>query len=152
MDAHRESAVREELDPTLARRAALARILAARAGPILETVVTEALRATNFVGLGHDAAARYAGTARQSMPLALAALAADDAERTRLLAQSAAYVDELTGRGIPGLVQRGMVSFGFKLATGAVRQGAAAEGFTAAELETELGEFQRLLEKRIFKL
>ncbi len=65
------------------RRAALVTILEKRAEPILDRVVDDALRATDFVGLGHTVAACYAQAARAVLPACLDALGAPDGSAVR---------------------------------------------------------------------
>ncbi len=132
------------------RRAALVAILGQRAEPILERVVSETLRATDFVGLGRPAATRYLVTARRSLPEALVALGAPDHERPRLFDAYARYVTDLVSRGVPMFVQRGLVSFGFRIAQTYARDGARDHGFDPDELEDELRAFQRAFEARLF--
>src|SRR6185503_12548878 len=140
-----ESPTRSEL-----RRAALVTILEDRAEPILDRIVADALRATDFVGLGGTVAARYATIARKSIPLWLAALGAMDPERTRILDENAHFIKDVVRQGIPKFVQRSFVSWGFKAANGIARDGARAEGFEPDELEDELRVFQRAFEARLF--
>jgi hypothetical protein len=132
------------------RRAALVSILEPRAEPILERVVSDALRATDFVGLGHGVAVRYADTARIALPMCLAALGAPDQERNRVCDEYAHFVKDLIHQGIPKFVQRSLVSVGFKAASGFVRDGARQHGFEPDELEDELRVFQRAFEARLF--
>jgi len=140
----------DTLTPSARRRAVLSGILRERADPILERTVAETMRATDFAGLGHMVAARYLGTARASLPLALDALAADDPERSGLLDRYAATVKEIVAEGVPVFVQRSLVSLGFKVANGIARDGARARGFEPDELEDELRVFQRAFEARLF--
>jgi hypothetical protein len=132
------------------RRAALVTLLARHAEPILDRVVADALRATDFIGLGRAVAERYATTARASLPAWLEALGAGDAERTRLLDRNAHVIKQLITAGIPKFVQRSLVSWGFRAATSIARDGARAEGFEPDELEDELRVFQRAFEARLF--
>lgn len=132
------------------RRAALVSILEHRAESILDRVVADALRATDFVGLGRSVAQRYAATARASLPLWLAALGANDAERARVLDANAHLIKQLVAQGIPKFVQRSLVSWGFKAANGIARDRARAEGFEPDELEDELRVFRRAFEARLF--
>jgi hypothetical protein len=140
-----ESSTRTEL-----RRAALVTILEDRAEPILDRIVADALRATDFVGLGGTVAARYATIARKSLPLWLTALGAMDPQRARILDDNAHLIKEIVAQGIPKFVQRSFVSWGFKAANGIARDGARAEGFEPDELEDELRVFQRAFEARLF--
>jgi len=132
------------------RRVALVSILEARAESILERVVTDALRATDFVGLGRGVAQRYADTSRASLPMCLAALGAPDPERGRICDENAHLVKDLVRQGIPKFVQRSLMSFGFRTASGMVRDGAHQHGFEPDELEDELRVFQRVFEARLF--
>ena len=132
------------------RRTALVTILEHRAEPILDRVVADALRATDFVGLGGSVAARYAAIARKSIPLWLTALGAMDPQRARILDDNAQLIKQIVAQGIPKFVQRSFVSWGFRAASGIARDGARAEGFEPDEVEDELRVFQRAFEARLF--
>jgi len=125
-------------------------ILEHRADPILERIVTDTVRATDFAGLGQTVATRYAAIARGSLPVWLDALGAADPERTRIFDQNTHHVRELIGHGIPKFVQRALVTFGFRLANGMARDAAPSHGFEPDELEDELRVFQRAFEARLF--
>ena len=144
----------QEFEPTATRsdrrRAALEEIFHDRAEPILERVVAETLRATDFVGLGRTVAGRYLVTARTVLPMCLEALGAPDEERARILSENSACVQQLIAVGVPKFVQRGLISLGFKIANGVARDGARARGFEPDELEDELRVFQRAFEARLF--
>jgi hypothetical protein len=137
-------------DDSARRRAALVSILEQRADPILDRIIADSLRATDFVGLGRTLAARFAATAHGSLPVWLDALGAPDPERMRIFEQNAHYVRENLGHGIPKFVQRSLASFGFRLATGIARDAAPGHGFEPDELEDELRVFQRAFEARLF--
>jgi hypothetical protein len=132
------------------RRTALVTILEHRADPILERVVTDTVRATEFAGLGQTVATRYAAIARGSLPVWLGALGAADRERAQIFDENTHYVRELIGHGIPKFVQRALVAFGFRLANGMARDAAQGHGFEPDELEDELRVFQRAFEARLF--
>ena len=144
----------QQFEPTATRsarrRAALERILRDRAEPILERVVSETLRATDFVGLGKNVAARYLTAARTILPVCLDALGSIDIDRARILGENSACVQQLVTIGVPKFVQRGLVSLGFRIATTTVRDAARAHGFEPDELEDELRVFQRAFEARLF--
>jgi hypothetical protein len=132
------------------RRMALAAILEEPAESILERIVAETVRATEFAGLGRTVAGRFATIARGSLPVWITALGAPDHERARIFQHNRHYVGEMIGHGIPKFVQRSLVSFGFRLANGAARDAAPEHGFEPDELEHELRVFQRDLETRLF--
>ena len=132
------------------RRAALVTILEKRAEPILDRVVDDALRATDFVGLGRGVAQRYAQTARAVLPVYLEALGAPDHERDEVLEQGAHAVQDLIRHGVPTFVQRSLVALGFRAATGVARDSARLHGFEPDELEDELRVYQRAFEARMF--
>ncbi|HEY3217497.1 MAG TPA: hypothetical protein VGK15_00250 [Candidatus Limnocylindria bacterium] len=132
------------------RRAALRAILGPRAESILDRVVVETLRATDFVGLGRTVAQRYTTVARACLPFCLAALGAGDIERTRLFDENAHIVKDLVELGVPRFVQRSLISLGFRVASGIARDNARAQGFEPDELENELRVFQRAFEARLF--
>jgi hypothetical protein len=132
------------------RRTALVTILEHRADPILERIVTDTVRATDFAGLGHGVATRYAGIARGSLPVWLDALGASDRERTLIFDRNTHYVHQLIRHGIPKFVQRALIAFGFRLASGMARDAAPGHGFEPDELEDELRVFQRAFEARLF--
>ena len=132
------------------RRTALAAILEDRAESILDRIVAETVRATEFAGLGRTVAGRFATIARASLPVWITALGAPDHERARIFQHNTHYVREMIGHGIPKFVQRSLVSFGFRLANSAARDAAPEHGFEPDELEHELRVFQRDLETRLF--
>ena len=132
------------------RRIVLVEILHDRAEWILDRVVAEAMRATDFVGLGHTVAARYADVARESLPAWLAALGATDVDRSRIFDENAHLIRQLVALGIPRFVQRSLVSWGFKAAHAIARDAAHDKGFEPDELEDELRVFQRAFEARLF--
>ena len=135
---------------TAQRRAALVSILGPRAESILERIVADAVRATDFVGLGRSVAERYSTVSRACLPVCLAALAAPEPERTRLFEENAKVVKALVEVGVPKFVQRSLVSLGFRVSTGMVRDSARRYGFEPDELEDELRVFQRAFEARMF--
>jgi hypothetical protein len=132
------------------RRTALFAILRPRAEPILERVVADTLRATDFVGLGRAIAQRYTSVARSCLPFCLMALAAPDPDRTRLFDENQHIVTDLVEIGVPRFVQRSLISLGFRFANGIARDGAQTQGFEPDELEDELRVFQRAFEARLF--
>ena len=146
----RRVAQTEELSRGDRRRLALVAILGDRAEPILERVVGDALRATDFLGLGGGVAARYLTTARACLPACLEALGAPDAERTRILEENAQMVKDIVAIGVPKFVQRSLVGLGFRIANGIARDSAREHGFEPDELEDELRVFQRAFEARLF--
>jgi len=135
---------------TAQRRAALVSILGPRAETILERIVADAIRATDFVGLGRSVAERYSTVSRACLPVCLAALGAPEAERTRLFEENAKVVRDLVEVGVPKFVQRSLVSIGFRVSNGVVRDSARTYGFEPDELEDELRVFQRAFEARMF--
>jgi hypothetical protein len=135
---------------TALRRAALVSILGPRAESILERIVADAVRATDFVGLGRTVAQRYASVSRACLPVCLAALGASEPERTKLFEENAMVVKDLVNVGVPKFVQRSLVSLGFRVANGIARDKARAHGFEPDELEDELRVFQRAFEARMF--
>ena len=135
---------------TATRRAALVSILGPRAESILERIVADAVRATDFVGLGRSVAERYASVSRACLPVCLAALGAPEPERTRLFEENAKVVRALVEVGVPKFVQRSLVSIGFRVSNGIARDGARTYGFEPDELEDELRVFQRAFEARMF--
>jgi hypothetical protein len=135
---------------TALRRAALVAILGPRAESILERIVADAVRATDFVGLGRAVAERYSSVSRACVPVCLAALGASEPERTRLFEENAKVVRDLVEVGVPKFVQRSLVSIGFRVSNGIVRNSARTHGFEPDELEDELRVFQRAFEARMF--
>ena len=136
-------------DHAYARRQALGRILRPRADAIQDSTLGHAYRATNFLGLGALAARRWDAISSRAMPVYIAALEADDAERIRLLDQANAYIHELRAAGFQRFAMKPLTSLGFRLAMREVRAHAKAEGFDPEELEDELRVFQRAFEARI---
>ena len=132
------------------RRSALASILDKRAEPILSSIVGDAVRTSDFVGLGPSVATRYVAKARAVLPACIEALGAPDAHRARILDDNAHVVKELVAEGVPPSVLRSLTSLGFRAANGIARDGARTHGFEPDELEDELRSFRRELETRFF--
>ena len=86
-------------EPWRARRQALGRILRTRAHAIQDNTLGHAYRATNFLGFGAVGAKRWASISGRGMPKFLAALEADDAERTRLLDEASTFINDLRTAG-----------------------------------------------------
>ena len=59
-------------------------------------------------------------------------------------------MNDIVALGIPPSVQRGLVSLGFRIASGIARGEAREYGFAPDELEDELRTFQRAFEARLF--
>jgi hypothetical protein len=108
------------------------------------------VRATDFVGLGRSVAERYSSVSRACLPVCLAALGSPEPERTRLFDENVKVVKALVEVGVPKFVQRSLVSLGFRVSNGIVRDGARTYGLEPDELEDELRVFQRAFEARMF--
>jgi len=135
------------------RRAAVATIFDDVATQMVERVVVEAVRASNFFGLTGDRAEGYGRSIRATLPPALDALTEpDSAERDRKLEGVAASVRQISvDHHVPIIIERGLVSVAFGLVRTLVRQRAAASGFTADELDAELRAFQNEFEEKLFR-
>ncbi len=136
-------------DRASARRRALGRILRPRADAIQDSTLGQAYRATNFLGFGAVGAKRWAAISSRGLPKFLDALEAGNAERTRLLNQASAFIDDLRAAGFQGFAVKPLTSLGFRLALREVKAHAQAEGFDPEELEDELRVFQRAFEARV---
>ena len=135
------------------RRAALAGILRQRTDTILEHIVPEAVTASTSFGLTAERGNAFAQEVSQTLPLALAAVAASDAERDRLVAELIGDVRGITARyHVPLIVERGLVSIGFMAARQLLRDQAAGSGFGEEELAREYDEFQAAFEERLARL
>jgi len=136
-------------DSSYARRRALGRILRPRAESIQDNTLGQAYRVTNFLGMGAVAAKRWASISSRAMPQCLAALESGDAERIRLLDETAVFIGALRAAGFKSFAMKPLVSLGFRLAMREVKAHARAEGFDPEELEDELRVFQRAFEARL---
>src|SRR2546428_12361722 len=100
---------------TAQRRVALVSILGPRAESILERIVADAVRATDFVGLGRTVAQRYSAVSRACLPVCLAALGAAAPERTRPFQEDAKVAKGLVEVGVSAAVQPILVSPGLRV-------------------------------------
>jgi len=145
-------AARVEGDLEARRRAALATIFDDVATEMVERVVAEAVRASNFFGLTGDVAESYGRSIRATLPSALDALVeTDQTERDRKLEAVVASVREVSKQHhVPAIIERGLVSIAFGFARRLIGRRAARSGFTADELDAELTAFQTEFEKKLF--
>jgi hypothetical protein len=136
------------------RRAALAEICDEVAGEVVDRVVAEAVRASNFFGLSGDVARRYGASVRGTLPVALTVLReADAAERERRMSELVARVLAVSDEHhIPRIIERGLVSIAFGVTRRLVRERAAASSFTAEELDEEFIAFRKEFEQELFEL
>ncbi len=133
-------------DECARRRAALAALLGDHLQSLLDTLMPEAVRAS---GLGQNMLENYHHGARETLPIALRAVAADDRERDLLLTDLLTLMQTISRqRHVPPIVERGLVGLGFRLALTQVRARAAKYGCTADELELELLGFRNAFEEK----
>ncbi len=106
----------------------------------------EAIRAS---GLGENVPGNYHEGARVTLPIVLRAVAADDAERLKLLDDLLERMQSISRQyHVPPIVERGLVGLGFRLALAQVRAKGAEYGCTAEELEPELLAFRNAFEAK----
>ena len=136
------------------RRAALATIFDTVATQMVERVVAEAVRASNFFGLSGELAERYGRSIHATFPSALDALVEPDpVGRDRKLENVVASVRQVSEQHhVPAIIERGLVSIAFGFARRLTRERAGPSGFTADELDAELTAFQTDFERKLRQL
>jgi hypothetical protein len=132
-------------------RAALADSFDEIATQVVERVVAEAVRASNFFGLTAGRAERYGESVRATFPLALDAMRETDAvERERKIGELAASIRAVSeSHHIPRIIERGLVSIAFGVARGPIVDRAARAGRVRDELDQELRVFREALEAKL---
>ncbi len=120
---------------------------------MIERVVAEAVRASNFFGLTGEIAERYGRSIRATLPFALDALVeADPVERDRKMEVLVASVRRVSEEHhVPGLIERGLVSIAFGFARRLMSQRVGPSGFTADELDVEFVAFRNEFERKLFQ-
>jgi hypothetical protein len=141
-----------EGDQSARRRAALATIFDGVATQMIERVVAEAVRASNFFGLTGDVAERYGRSIRATLPSALNALVEPDpVERDQKMEVVVASVRRVSEEHhVPAIIERGLVSIAFGFARRLISQQAGRSGFTADELDEEFIAFRNEFERKLF--
>jgi hypothetical protein len=142
-----------EGDLVARRRAALATIFDSVATQMVERVVAEAVRASNFFGLTGEVAERYGRSIRATLPLALNVLVeADPLERERKMEVLVASVRKVSEEHhVPAIIERGLVSIAFGFARRLIGHHAGPSGFTAEELDAEFVAFRTEFEQKLFR-
>jgi hypothetical protein len=132
-------------------RAALADSFDEIATQMVERVVAEAVRASDFFGLTAGRAERYGESVRATFPQALDAMReTDPVQRERKIAGLAASVRAVSvAHHVPRIIERGLVSIAFGVARGPIVDRAARSGLTRDELDTELRRFREALEAKL---
>jgi hypothetical protein len=120
---------------------------------MIERVVAEAVRASNFFGLTGDVAERYGQSIRATLPLALNALVeADPLEREGKMEALVASVRGVSeDHHVPAIIERGLVSIAFGFARRLIGQHSGPSGFTAEELDAEFVAFRTEFEQKLFR-
>jgi hypothetical protein len=136
-----------------ARRRALATIFDGVATQMVERVVAEAVRASNFFGLTGNVAERYGRSIRATLPSALDALVeANPVERDRKMEVLVASVRGVSvEHHVPAIIERGLVSIAFGFARRLISQHSGPSGFTPDELDAEFIAFRNEFEKKLFR-
>jgi hypothetical protein len=142
-----------EADPDGRRRAALAAIFDQVATQMVERVVAEAVRASNFFGLSGDVAVRYGHSIRGTLPAALDALTEPDrTQHDRKMGALVTRVRQVSeDHHVPRIIERGLVSIAFGFARGVIRQRAETSGFAADELDAVFVSFRDEFEEKLFE-
>jgi hypothetical protein len=139
--------------PEARRRRALAELFERVADVMVNRVVVEAERASNFLGIGVGIAERYGNSIKTALPAAVDALKEPVAvERDRKMDE---LVDRVRGisndHRIPRIVERGLVRIAFGSARRLIREDAEGSGFSADELDAEFVAFRNEFESRLFE-
>ena len=139
-------------DDVRARRAAIATIFVEVTTKVVDRVVTEAVRTSDFFGLRGAGGALYGAGIRAVMPLALDTfLEPDEAERDRKLGTLVVGVRAVSEEHhVPRLVERGLVSLAFGFAREVLRRRSTQTAFTFEQLEPELRAFQVAFEAKLY--
>jgi hypothetical protein len=140
-------------DDVGARRRALATIFDSVATQMVERVVAEAVRASNFFGLTGEVAERYGRSIRATLPSALDALVeAEPVERDRKMGVLVASVRRVSEEHhVPAIIERGLVSIAFGFARRLIGQRSGPSGFTREDLDAEFVAFRDEFERKLFQ-
>ena len=88
--------------------------------------------------------------AAEQVPIAMAALVADDAEREVRLTELAGLVARTDMHRVPAIARLGLARLGLRLAREAVREDATRAGYDATELVDEFVRFDEALIRAVF--
>jgi hypothetical protein len=134
------------------RRAALAAVFDRVATEMVERVVAEAARASNYFGLTGETARRYGRSIHATLPAALDALTEPTATgRERKMDELVARVRSVSDdHHVPRIIERGLTSIAFGFARRLIRERAGPSGFTADELDAEFIAFRSEFERKLF--
>jgi hypothetical protein len=135
------------------RRIALAEIFERVALVMVNRVVVEAVRASNFLGMGSGIAERYGNSIKTILPAALETLKETvAAERDRKMRVLVARVRSISNdHRIPRIIERGLVGIAFDSVRRLVREDAEWSGFSADELDAEFVAFRNEFESTLFE-
>ena len=139
-------------DGALARRAAVVAICEPAARSVITRIVDEAVNAAAIFGLTRERGTAYAERVLATLPPAFDAMRLPDGpERDTAIDDLALSVHGVSdSHHVPRLVERGLTKIAVRIAREVVRRGAAAQSFTADELEDEFVLFADALEARLF--
>jgi hypothetical protein len=142
-----------EEDLQARRRQALATVFDTVATEMIERVVAEAVRASNFFGLTGEVAERYGRSIRATLPPALEALVESDlVERDRKLEAVVERVRQVSNEHhVPAIIERGLVTIAFGFARRLIRQRDAPPGLTSEDLDDEFIAFKEEFERKLFR-
>lgn len=135
------------------RRIALAAVFERVAVVMVNRVVVEAVRASNFLGMGGGIAERYGNSIKTILPAALETLKEPvAAERDRKMRVLVAQVRSISNdHRIPRIIERGLVSIAFGSVRRLVREDAEGSGFSADDLDAEFVAFRKEFESKLFE-
>lgn len=138
--------------PEARRRLALADVFERVALVMVNRVVVEAVRASDFFGLAGGVAERYGYSIRTTLPAALDTLKEPVAtERDRKMGELVVQVRSISkDHRIPRIIERGLVRIAFGSVRRLVREDAEASGFSADELDAEFVAFRNEFESKLF--
>jgi hypothetical protein len=139
--------------PEARRRLALADAFERVAVVMVNRVVVEAARASNFLGVADGVAERYGNSIRTTLPAASDTLREPVAvERDRKMGELVAQVRSISNdHRIPRIIERGLVRIAFGSVRRLVREDAEGSGFSADELDAEFTAFRKEFESKLFE-
>lgn len=120
---------------------------------MVERVVAEAVRASNFFGLSGDTARAYGRNIEATLPLALETLTEPvPDERQRKMRELVGRVRGISDdHHVPHIIERGLVGIAFGVARRLVRDRVDGSGFTADDLDAEFVAFRGEFEAELFR-
>lgn len=133
-----------------AQRRLLGELAERRAATILGAVGAEAEVVTTSRGPGASLRNVISAAAALQVPVALAALIAEDPEREVKLAELAELVARTDMHRVPAIARLGLARLGLRLAREAVREDATRAGYDADALVEEFARFEEALIRTVF--